>query len=205
MRSFLSRRPKFSGRILLISLVSLGLFMGVSGFSPLPKENRPETSQTINDLVPADFVTFLSHNLVVDTQEFRCLALNIYFEARSEPLEGQLAVAGVTMNRVGDKRFPDSICAVVKQGNEARLHRCQFSWWCDGKDDIPNEAMAWHNAQQVARLFLSGVYQDPTEDALWYHADYVSPDWATRMSETRTIGRHIFYKDQEIRTADANS
>ena len=63
---------------------------------------------------------------LVDDRELECLALNVYFEARSEPSEGQLAVAYTTLNRVADTQFPDSVCEVVQQGGEAKLHKCQF-------------------------------------------------------------------------------
>lgn len=126
-------------------------------------------------------------------QELRCLALNIYWEARSEPLTGQVAVAAVTLNRVEDRRFPDEICNVVRQGGEIRRNRCQFSWWCDGKKDDPLEAEAWRRANTLARLTAAGVIEDPTGGAMWYHADYVDPYWADAKKQVTKIGRHIFY------------
>lgn len=123
----------------------------------------------------------------------KCLAMNIYWEARSEPLVGQVAVAAVTLNRVEDQRFPDDVCKVVRQGGEIRRHRCQFSWWCDGKKDIPLEAEAWRRANTLARLTAAGVIQDPTGGAMWYHADYVEPYWAEAKKQVTKIGRHIFY------------
>lgn len=123
----------------------------------------------------------------------QCLALNVYWEARSEPMQGQFAVAAVTLNRVNDPRFPDDICDVVRQGGEVRKHRCQFSWWCDGKKDIPVEADAWRRATTVARLTYAGVVSDPTDGALWYHADYVNPSWASYKTVAAKIGRHVFY------------
>ncbi len=126
--------------------------------------------------------------------EARCLALNIYWEARSESLRGQLAVGAVTLNRVADPHFPGDICGVVYQGGEARRHRCQFSWWCDGKKDDPLEAEAWARAQQVARRLIAGSADDPTDGALWYHADYVRPAWRASMAHTVQIGRHVFYR-----------
>ncbi len=123
----------------------------------------------------------------------RCLALNVYWEARSESVQGQLAVAAVTLNRVNDPRFPGEVCDVVRQGGEVRRHRCQFSWWCDGKKDIPVNAEAWRRATVIARLTYAGVVSDPTDGSLWYHADYVNPDWAARKHKVAKIGRHIFY------------
>ena len=124
----------------------------------------------------------------------KCLALNIYWEARSEPLEGQISVAAVTLNRVRDPQFPDSVCDVVHQGGQKKLNRCQFSWWCDGKSDEPENAAAWQTAQALARRALFGELKDPTGGALWYHATYVSPSWTNRKVQTAWIGRHIFYR-----------
>lgn len=123
----------------------------------------------------------------------KCLAMNIYWEARSEPVAGQVAVAAVTLNRVENRRFPDDVCKVVRQGGEIRRHRCQFSWWCDGKKDLPLEAEAWRRANTLARLTAAGVIEDPTGGAMWYHADYVEPYWAEAKKQVTKIGRHIFY------------
>jgi len=123
----------------------------------------------------------------------KCLAMNIYWEARSEPVAGQVAVAAVTLNRVEDRRFPDDVCKVVRQGSEIRRHRCQFSWWCDGKKDVPLEAEAWRRANTLARLTSAGVIEDPTGGAMWYHADYVEPYWAEAKKQVTKIGKHIFY------------
>ena len=137
---------------------------------------------------------FMIHRLdATDRNELRCLALNIYWESRSEPVEGQLAVAAVTLNRVASELYPDDICGVVRQGGETRRHKCQFSWWCDGKADEPLDAQAWQRAMTLSRLAASGVVSDPTQGALWYHADYVNPYWSKRFGEGYRIGRHIFY------------
>lgn len=193
MRSTASFLQARWGRFCAIALCALTVSFGATGFAPLSPQAQklaatPKAFQTASTLS-----TTLAHTLLVDTKELRCLALNIYWEARSEPLEGQLAVAGVTLNRVASPRFPDSICGVVYQGGWAKRHKCQFSWQCDGLSDTPKEKTAWHAAQQLARLYLAGIYTDPTGAALWYHADYVTPYWADSMTETAQIGRHIFY------------
>lgn len=137
---------------------------------------------------------FITHDFSgKEAKELRCLALNIYWEARSEPMAGQFAVAAVTLNRAKDPRFPQDICDVVRDGGEINRHRCQFSWWCDGKGDTPLEKRAWNRAMMVARLVNAEAVADPTGGALWYHADYVSPSWAKVKSPTARIGRHIFY------------
>ncbi len=129
----------------------------------------------------------------VDLVELDCLALNIYFEARNEPLEGKRAVGHVVINRMQDAAFPPSICQVVRQGGENRRNRCQFSWWCDGRSDKPEDSVAWDESRAIAWDIMNGSSRDPTSGALWYHAVYAAPSWRKRMAEGRTIGRHIFY------------
>jgi N-acetylmuramoyl-L-alanine amidase len=131
--------------------------------------------------------------VTVLSPELRCLALNVYHEARSESEVGQFAVAAVTLNRVKSRAFPNSVCKVVKQGGEGR-HRCQFSWWCDGKNDRPQEEAAWKKAVEISRRSLLGLEDDPTNGALYYHAKYVSPRWSQAFRRTARIGNHLFYK-----------
>lgn len=119
-----------------------------------------------------------------------CLALNVYFEARSEPIIAQFAVAQVTINRVQSELYPDTVCDVVWQAR-------QFSWTHDGKSDKPKEVEAWHTAQWVAKLALRDngkfLYVVPTS-AVHYHADYVKPYWIRECVRVSQIGSHIFYK-----------
>ncbi|MBK1723229.1 cell wall hydrolase [Thiocystis violacea] len=129
--------------------------------------------------------------------DLRCLALNIYHEARSEPESGQIAVALVTLNRVGSNAFPGSICAVVKQGGTKR-NRCQFSWWCDGRSDKPKDPQAWRRAMDIARRVLNDSVPDPTRGALYYHASYCSPSWSSAYKRTARIGQHLFYRPSAI-------
>ncbi len=126
-------------------------------------------------------------------EEVTCLALNIYFEARNQPAEGKIAVGHVVMNRVAHRRFPKSICRVIRQGGFKRRHRCQFSWWCDGQSDKPRDRAAWTESRRVAAAIYMGASDDPTDGALWYHADYVKPDWRNDFHRGPKIGRHVFY------------
>jgi len=137
---------------------------------------------------------------------FICLALNTYHEAKNQSMIGQIAVAEVVMNRVQDKRFPNSVCEVVKQGptrpswedpkKEYPIkHRCQFSWYCDGKSDVPKNEKAWKKAQDYAYLVLyNRIAIDVTEGATHYHATYVKPSWARTKTRTTRIESHIFYR-----------
>ena len=132
--------------------------------------------------------------------EVNCLALNIYHEARNQPLVGKLAVAQVTMNRVEHDNFPDNVCAVVMQGfytnNHPIKNKCQFSWWCDGKSDKPKDKQAWQQAQYLAYQLLDGLFVgiDLVEGATHYHAIYVKPYWIKKKTMVRKIADHIFYK-----------
>ena len=137
---------------------------------------------------------------------FICLALNTYHEAKNQSMIGQIATAQVVMNRVEDSRFPNSVCEVVKQGptrpswedpeKEYPIkHRCQFSWYCDGKSDVPKNEKAWRKAQDVAFLvYYNKIQIDVTEGATHYHATYVKPAWAKTKKRTTRIEKHIFYR-----------
>ena len=160
----------------------------------------PSTHTNIvqNLIIPAALICWMAipahaHEKLSSENDVECLALNIYFEARNEPVAGQLAVGHVVLNRVADLRFPDTICGVVRQGGERRRHRCQFSWWCDGKNDQPVDGHAWRGSKVIATNLLRGLSSDPTRRALWYHADYVTPSWSAELAVSRKIGRHIFY------------
>ena len=137
--------------------------------------------------------------------EIKCLALNIYFEARSEPEAGKHAVGHVVMNRVSSKRFPSTVCDVVRQGGELKRYRCQFSWWCDGRSDKPLNKREWNRSSEIALAVYWGRTEDPTAGALWYHADYVSPSWRTAFERGPQIGRHIFYSQAPRKTQVASS
>jgi spore germination cell wall hydrolase CwlJ-like protein len=97
------------------------------------------------------------------------------------------------MNRVGDDEFPGQVCDVVRQGGERPRDRCQFSWWCDGRGDLPGDLAAWTGSKDLARRILAGSVDDPTGGALWYHADHVAPAWDMDIVRQAKIGRHVFY------------
>lgn len=124
--------------------------------------------------------------------EESCLARAVYFEARSEPELGQKAVAKVIMNRVKDRKFPNTICGVVYQGKGKP--GCQFSFACDGRSDQPRSGPAWQQAKKIAHQAIAGkIYVDDLKSATHFHADYVQPKWAGVMKRRVKIGRHIFY------------
>lgn len=122
----------------------------------------------------------------VDSKQHECLALNIYHEARGERVEGQIAVAHVTMNRLAHTKWPGSICEVVYQPK-------QFSWTHLIKQQTPQEYKAWNAAKVIARDVMIGNVADPTMGAVYYHANYVDPSWAEYMDLSKVIGNHLFY------------
>lgn len=135
-----------------------------------------------------------------DRPEEYCLALNIYYEARGSNRADRLAVADVVMNRVQDTRYPNTVCEVVKQGRQDAngnmlRHQCQFSWYCDGKADRPQDQDRWIDAQQIAYMvYVLNEYRGLTEGATHYHATYVEPQWASELQLVGRIGAHIFYR-----------
>lgn len=122
-----------------------------------------------------------------------CLSYAIYFEARGEAIQGQVAVAEVILNRVDSRRYPNSVCKVVRQGAQ-NLNACQFSYNCDGRPETISEAGAFARAVTIAAMMIEGRPRVLTGSATHYHTTAVSPRWSKRLTETARIGDHIFYK-----------
>ena len=137
--------------------------------------------------------------------EAHCLAMNVYHEARNQPLAGQMAVISVTVNRVNDKRFPNSICGVVYEGPHRPSwkdqtvmipvrHRCQFSWYCDGKSDKPKDEEAYQYSMKIAKNVIMGDSFGYLDGATHYHTIDVAPSWASGKKFIVRINDHIFYR-----------
>ena len=125
-----------------------------------------------------------------------CLATAIYFEARNQPLEGQVAVAQVILERRDDPNYPDTVCGVVTAGGEHR-NKCAFSFYCDGKPEKIVDEKAFFIAKSIAWNALNGHIKDVTGGyATHYHANYVQPSWAVVLKPTKVIGDHIFYREE---------
>lgn len=194
--------------VIISILIPLGILVGIISFySMSPSESVASVnrafSQSVNpedifhksDIYDAEMdqlAAYLPENM--DQKQYKCLAQAIYFEARSEPFEGQVAVAYVILNRVKDRRFPGSVCQVVFQ-NEHRRHSCQFSFACDGLSDNPYEMEAWNTARRVASGVLANHTGDFTNHSTHYHANYVKPFWANHLQPTLQVGQHIFYRE----------
>lgn len=131
----------------------------------------------------------------VRERQLACLARNIYYEAGSEPFEGKVAVAQVTLNRAASGQYSDDICKVIYQKNivyEKIL--CQFSWVCDRDTGVrPINKAAFEESMNVAKKVLLENYRLPSlHEAMYFHGDYINPGW--KKTQVAKIGRHIFYK-----------
>jgi hypothetical protein len=175
----------------LMNAVGMSAFaspLDVTAFTPSPEEIAYHpTPEGLNFRYQGE------NQAEFEQRERRCLAIAIYFEARGEPVRGQVAVGQVIMNRVRSPLFPETICGVVYQG---QMHPgCQFSFTCDGRTDTPRNDEQWALAQDIAKKITKGELWLPEVGySTYYHANYVSPGWAGSMSRIDKIGRHIFYK-----------
>jgi spore germination cell wall hydrolase CwlJ-like protein len=121
-------------------------------------------------------------------EETNCLATAVYFEARGESLEGQLAVAHVVMNRASSGRYPSNWCGVVKQPAQfSFVRRGEFPY-------VDTNSASWQRAEAVAELAAANIVPSVGSDVLWYHANYVAPSWRRSLQEVQQIGAHIFYR-----------
>ena len=157
----------------------------------LPAQAEAESEISPDDVPQADSLRALIDAMPAAGQlseELQCLAGAVYFESRGEPLEGQLAVAKVIMNRAEDRRWPSSYCAVVYQ-------RSQFSFVKNGRmPRIKTGSAAWKRAQAIARIAHRGLWDSSADDAVYFHAKYVRPGWSRRKVAVATIDTHVFYR-----------
>lgn len=128
--------------------------------------------------------------------DWECLTQAIYFEARGESLEGQIAVAEVVLNRVDSQLYPRSVCGVVKQRGGGG---CQFSYVCDGNTDRMREKVAADLAGRIARAMLDEAPRVLTQGATHFHVAGLRPDWSRRFAKTAKIGAHVFYRQPGAR------
>lgn len=169
-------------------------------------ENFLETNQDLERFDRMTKLNKINAKLSAELEaQLECLAKNIYHEARSESRTGQRAVAWVTLNRVSDPKFPNTVCGVVYQGrvdangNPLR-HQCQFSWYCDGKSDRIHDHTEWSNAKDIARTVWHNHKKnpdiDPTMGSTMYHATWMEsfPSWARSHAKVVRIDNHVFYK-----------
>jgi spore germination cell wall hydrolase CwlJ-like protein len=154
--------------------------------------NKLDTLKATNEAARQGFVSVADR-----TKQLECLTRNIYWESATEPFEGKVAVAQVTINRVASGKFAPDICGVVYQKNIiAEKVVCQFSWMCDGSSKIrPIYPAHWKESEEVAKkVLLEGFRLPSMKNALYFHADYVKPQWGK--PQVGKFGRHIFYADK---------
>jgi len=154
----------------------------VATVAPAPAAAAPAPQMSLTDMVN------LHRTGAELDEEGKCLATAVYFESMGEPLEGQLAVANVVINRAKSGLYPTSWCGVVKQ-------KAQFSFVRAGHFPRINTACeAWAKAQSIARIAALNLTTALPQDVLWYHADYVAPRWRNNLRRVEKIGAHIFYR-----------
>tara|TARA_X000001036_G_scaffold6605_1_gene6027 strand:+ start:546 stop:1184 length:639 start_codon:yes stop_codon:yes gene_type:complete len=205
-------------KLMAVSLnLSILILFAFFTMSLMEEGKAGSMAEAVTTGTDVELIEDLTPQLIGNDEQAMCMALNIYYESRSDNLAGQYAVADVVLNRVHDDRYPDTVCEVITQGpvkeswktkqdpdlleedreyNPIR-HLCQFSWYCDGKSDNPADETGWAQAQYVAGAILySDKYRGITEGATHYHATYVKPRWARDrgMNHIGRIGAHIFYR-----------
>ena len=191
-------------------LLVLGLWFSLGGSEDtvepvveVPQEETVISPESESHLSPLNLQETLTQATYTE-RDLECLALNSYFEARGEGLAGQIAVAQVVMNRVESDRFPNTICQVIYQGptytnwkgNEVPVrYKCHFSWWCDGKSDIPKDMELYESILDMITRMVEQETLDITSGSVYYHSVEVSPWWAKHYNKLMTIDNHIFYKE----------
>jgi len=178
---------------------------GVSGDRMRQLTTPPQPRRAARAKGPAPALTYdriwlASQPAATGGSDFQCLTQALYFEARGESVKGQFAVGEVILNRVDSGRFPNSVCAVVKQGTGKRF-QCQFTYTCDGHKEVIKEPEAYANVAKVARALLDGAPRQLTAGATYYHSNSVRPRWSRRFTRTVSIGVHRFYRPPGVRVS----
>lgn len=160
----------------------------------LPRGSSAAAAAAATGPAKLDFASLDSMPVAKGDAQWQCLATAIYFEARGEPLPGQIAVAEVVLNRVESPAYPDTVCAVTSQGVGTAGRSCQFSYACDGRSDVMAAGAARNRAEKLAALMLAGRARTVTSGATHFHTRAVRPAWSSQMVRTTAIGQHIFYR-----------
>ena len=156
---------------------------------PQPELNGPLPAIAMTDGITEEWL--MSRPVPTGDQEWTCLTEALYFEARGESLDGQVAVAEVILNRVDSRLYPGSVCGVVRQRGGGG---CQFSYVCDGRADQMRDKVSADRAGRIARAMLDGAPRVLTDGATHFHTRAVRPSWSKRFAKTTVIGAHLFYR-----------
>lgn len=172
-------------------------FFAQGAFDPVPGALTVQSEHVMGlaEVQAAPAAMFRGLTGVDSMRAVNCLTSAIYYEAASEPEDGQRAVAQVVLNRVRSPLWPNSVCGVVYQGSERTDYRCQFTFSCDGSlARIPSLA-GWARARRIALDALSGLVYKPVGVATHYHTLAVRPAWSSSLQPVAVIGAHIFYRN----------
>lgn len=162
-------------------------FIGKAVVQPVPEAREPTGADSNRANSLRELVSNISADANLDEQ-LKCLAGAIYFEARGEPLAGQLAVAEVVINRSASGRFPASYCGVV-------LQKSQFSFVKRGRmPSLPGDNATWQRAKAIAQIAHRGLWDSEAEGSLYFHARSVAPGWSNRRQAMARISNHVFYR-----------
>lgn len=135
--------------------------------------------------------------VAVSYQDWQCMAMNLFFEARGEGEAGMIAVGQVTLNRVGSTKFRRDVCSVVQEKHKGV---CHFTWVCDRTIHKIKDKKMWQTSEAIAFKLLTDRQKDQTHAADHYHATYVKPYWASSCNRTAQIKNHVFYNCKHKRT-----
>ena len=203
---------KFITLLCILGMISAGWVLNDVLSNPVKTDQfSAENVERVRNNIPKPVVLSVEpqqpvFNRAQYADAISCLQQNIYFESRGESDVGQIATAWVTINRVHSGYYPNTVCEVVKQavtrnGHPVR-HKCQFSWYCDGKSDKPKEIEAWLFAGELAEYMIEHCMvvpnaemcpTDVTHGALYYHTTEVAPSWSLVYNAVTQIGDHIYY------------
>ena len=197
----------------MVKIVRIALAFFAALLFSTPTINSNVTGSKLS-LSPTYYKPLEFNTVRYSAKDIECLAQNIYFEARAESTAGKLAVANVTINRTISNDYPNNICGVVKEGRHYYSAKsgtwqpfrdmCQFSWYCDGKGDVPNPGRAWNSSQELAKRVLRNHHQkaliDITDGATHYHASWMEsyPRWSKERKVMASIDNHIFYGSKKL-------
>ncbi|WP_372604295.1 cell wall hydrolase [Actibacterium sp.] len=158
-----------------------------------PVAAKPAKTASVDDIAfTRDWID--ARPVATGGADWQCLSEALYFEARGESVKGQFAVAEVILNRTESSRFPNTVCGVIHQGT-GKKYQCQFTYTCDGFNEVIREPAAYERVGKIARIMLDGLDANLTDGATYYHTRAVSPRWSQKFQRTAAIGQHLFYRN----------
>jgi len=189
------------GNAAVCALIGYAAYEGTK----ITTENKEAVRQLAEEMATELEIERLEIEAVQDEQvkQIQCLATNIYYETMASSLIDAMAVTDVVLNRVDHAKYPSTPCEVVHQSylndkGVPLLNKCQFSWYCDGKADEPQDEAAWNRSiNHAVTMYTSGKWRGVTEGSTHYHATYVSPSWAKSFTKIAQMGAHIFYRQED--------